>query len=152
MHVDVSVIYPSALVFYTRHQVNITIYRTVYLHTDMCLQTLTHIQLKNKLNYTLLCCCNLIWGLANNNYSLYILQFLIISGNLRLCYLFIPYCTVLLYIVVPLNKLTSFFCWRSHKYELQYYNLCGIGSQHSNISKGKGVGGTYKHHWYARLQ
>ena len=25
-----------------------------------------------------------------------------------------------------------------------YYNLCGIGSQHSNIS--------YKNHWYARLQ
>ena len=22
-----------------------------------------------------------------------------------------------------------------------YYNLCGIGSQHSNISKGKGWGG-----------
>jgi hypothetical protein len=38
-----------ALVFNTRHWVNITIYRTVYLHTDMCLQTLTHIQLKNQL-------------------------------------------------------------------------------------------------------
>jgi hypothetical protein len=51
MHVDASEsdIYSSALVFYTRHRVNITIYRTVYLHTDMCLQTLTHIQLKNKL-------------------------------------------------------------------------------------------------------
>ena len=24
-----------------------------------------------------------------------------------------------------------------------YYNLCGIGSQHSNISKGKKRGGTY---------
>jgi hypothetical protein len=44
MHVDTSDIYPSALVFYTRHRVNIMIYRTVYLHTDMCLQTLTHIQ------------------------------------------------------------------------------------------------------------
>ena len=41
-----------------------------------------------------------------------------------------------------------------------YYNLCGIGSQHSNMSKGKGVwgggggGGTFKNHWYmyARLQ
>jgi hypothetical protein len=34
-----------------------------------------------------------------------------------------------------------------------YYNLCGIGSQHSNISKGKKGGwGTYKSHWYARLQ
>jgi hypothetical protein len=67
-----------------------------------------------------LCCCNLIWGLANNNYSLYILQFLTDSGNLHLCYIFIPYCTVLLYIVGPLSKLTetSFFCWRSHKYEL----------------------------------
>ena len=49
MHAVASDIYSSALVFYTRHQVNITIYRTVYLHTDMCLQTLTHIQLKNKL-------------------------------------------------------------------------------------------------------
>ena len=40
----------------------ITIYRTVYLHTDMCLQTLTHIQLKNKLSTTVafLRCCNLI--------------------------------------------------------------------------------------------
>ena len=34
---------------------------------------------------------------------------------------------------------------------MSYYNLCGIGSQHSNISKGK-RGGTYKNHWYARLQ
>jgi hypothetical protein len=24
---------------------------------------------------------------------------------------------------------------------MSYYNLCGIGSQHSNISKGKGRGG-----------
>ena len=29
-------VYPSALVFYTRHRVNITIYQTVYLHPDMC--------------------------------------------------------------------------------------------------------------------
>ena len=38
---------------------------------------------------------------------------------------------------------------------MSYYNLCGIGSQHSNISKrkeGGGGGGTYKNHWYARLQ
>ena len=35
---DASDFYRSALVFYTRHRVNITIYRTVYLHTDngMC--------------------------------------------------------------------------------------------------------------------
>jgi hypothetical protein len=135
MHVDTSDIYPSALVFYTRHQVNIMIYRTIYLQTDMCLQTLTHIQLKNKLWTTVafLRCCNLIWGMANNNYSLYFLQFFTISGNLRMCYIFIPYCTVLLYIVGPLSILTetSFFCWRSHNYEL-------LQSQHSNISKGKG--------------
>ena len=37
---------------------------------------------------------------------------------------------------------------------MSYYNLCGIGSQHSNISKGKKWEGrgTYKNHWYARLQ
>ena len=52
MHGTLPDIYPSALVFYTRHQVNIMIYRTVYLQTDMCLQTLTHIQLKNRLNYS----------------------------------------------------------------------------------------------------
>ena len=34
---------------------------------------------------------------------------------------------------------------------MSYYNLCGIGSQHSNISKGKREG-TYKNHWYARFQ
>jgi hypothetical protein len=120
MHVDASDIYPSALVFYTRQRDNITIYRTVYLHTDMCLQTITHIQLKNKLWTTVafLRCCNLIWGLANNNYSLYFLQFLTISGNLHLCYIFIPYCTVLLYKVGPLSKLTEFdmiLCHRNEK-------------------------------------
>jgi hypothetical protein len=36
MHRDSSDFYRSALVFYTRHQVNITIYPTVYLQTDMC--------------------------------------------------------------------------------------------------------------------
>ena len=30
MHGDASDIYPPTLVFYTRHRVNITIYRTVY--------------------------------------------------------------------------------------------------------------------------
>jgi hypothetical protein len=78
-----------------------------------------------QLLYQIRLCCNLIWGLANNNYSLYFLKFLTISGNLHLCYIFIPYCTVLLYIVGPLSKLTeiSFFCWRSHKYELLQFDL-----------------------------
>jgi hypothetical protein len=39
---------------------------------------------------------------------------------------------------------------------MSYYNFCGVGSQQSNISKGKkkgGGGGTYKkNHWYGRLQ
>ena len=37
---------------------------------------------------------------------------------------------------------------------MSYYNLCGIGSQHSKYFKRKkgGGGGTYKNHWYARLQ
>jgi hypothetical protein len=36
---------------------------------------------------------------------------------------------------------------------MNYYNLCGIGPQHRNISKGnRGGGCTYKNHWYARLQ
>jgi hypothetical protein len=30
-----------------------------------------------------------------------------------------------------------------------YYNLCGIESQHSNISKGKKRGVHIKNHWYA---
>ena len=36
MHGDASDIYPPALIFYTRHRVITTIYRTVYLHPDMC--------------------------------------------------------------------------------------------------------------------
>ena len=36
MHGVASDIYPSALIFYTRHQVNITIYRTVYLYIQTC--------------------------------------------------------------------------------------------------------------------
>jgi hypothetical protein len=35
-------------------------------------------------------CCNLIWGLANNNYSLYLLLFFTDSVNIHLCYIFIP--------------------------------------------------------------
>ena len=94
MHGTLPDAYPSALVFYTRHRVNIMIYRTAYLHPDMCKHTVA-----------LLHCCNLNWGLANDNYFL---QFLTGSENLRLCYIFIPK----LYIVGPLSKLTetSFFC------------------------------------------
>jgi hypothetical protein len=36
MRGDASEFYLSALVFNTRQRVNITIYRTVYLYTDMC--------------------------------------------------------------------------------------------------------------------
>ena len=133
MHVDTSDIYPSALVFYTRHRVNITIYRTVYLHTDMCLQTLTHIQLKNKLwtAVAFLRCCNLIWGLANNNYSLLFSSVFDLSVAIYICAIF-SFPTVLYsYIVGPLSKLTetSFFCWRSHKYELLQFVWYWITTQ-----------------------
>ena len=124
---------------------------------DKCLQTLTHIQLKNRLWTTVafLRYCNLIWGLANNNYSIYFLQFL----TIRQCQWQITftsaifsfpneYCTVLLNIVVPQRHRSA----EDHT-NMSYYNMCGIGSQHSNtnISKWKGGGGTYKYHWYARL-
>jgi hypothetical protein len=36
MQLDPPDFYPSTLVFYTRHWVNIMNYRTVYLYTDMC--------------------------------------------------------------------------------------------------------------------
>ena len=36
MHGDASDFYRSTLVIYTWHQVNIRIYQSVYLHTDMC--------------------------------------------------------------------------------------------------------------------
>ena len=51
MHRMLPDIYPSALVFYTLHRVNITIYQTVYLHTDMCLQALTHIDFKKNSSF-----------------------------------------------------------------------------------------------------
>ena len=35
MHGTLPDIYPSALVFYTLHRVNITIYQTVYLHPEV---------------------------------------------------------------------------------------------------------------------
>jgi hypothetical protein len=66
-------------------------------------------------------CCNLIWGLANNNYSLYFLQFLMGTVAIYVCAIFsFPSYIVILYIVGPLSKLTetSFFCWRLHKYDL----------------------------------
>ena len=148
MHVDASDIYPSALVFHTRHRVNTMIYElSIYI------QTLTHIQLKNKLWTTVafLRCCNLIWRLANNNYSLYFLQFLTISDNLRLYYIFIPYCTPIYSWtieqidrdIVLLLKIT----------QIWVITIC-VGLDHNTVifQKEKRGGGTYKNHWYARLQ
>ena len=154
MHVDASDIYPSALVFYTRHRVNITIYPTVYLHTDMCLQTLTHIQLKNKLWTTaaFLRCCNLIWGLANNNCSLYFLQFLTISGNLRLCYIFISFCTTPIYswTIEQIDRDIVLLLKITHIWVITIF----VVLDHNTVifQKEKGGRGTYKNHWYARLQ
>ena len=93
MHVGASDFYRSTLVIYTRQQDNITIYRTVNLHVYRHVQTLMHMQLENRLWTTVAFfhCCNLIWGLTNNNCNLYFLQFLTGSvDNICLCYIFIP--------------------------------------------------------------
>jgi hypothetical protein len=153
MHVDASDIYPSALVFYTWHRVNTTIYRTVYLHTDI-LQTLTHIQLKNKLWTTVafLRCCNMIWGLANNNYSLYFLQFLTISGNLRLCYIYfhsLLYCTPIYSWTI--KQIDRDFVLLLKITQISVITICVVLDYNTVIfQKEKGGGGTYKNHWYAR--
>jgi hypothetical protein len=80
-----------------------------------------HIQLKNKLWTT----NNNFYSMLNYNYSLYFLQFLTDSGNIRrLCYIFILYCTPsCIYIVGLLRKLTetTFFCWRSHIWVITIY-------------------------------
>ena len=51
------------------------------------------LQFKNRLWTTVVLfhCWNLIWGQTNNNYSLYLLQFLTVSVNVRLCYICFPY-------------------------------------------------------------
>jgi hypothetical protein len=83
-------------------------------------------------------CCNLIWGLANNNYSLYFLQFLT-DWQFTFVLYFLS-----LSIVGPFSKLTetSFFCWRSHKYELLQF--CVVLDHSTVIFQKRGGGDTYK--------
>jgi hypothetical protein len=142
MHVDASDFYRSTLVIYTRQQDNITIYRTVNLHVYRHVQTLMHMQLRNKLWTTvaLFHFWNLIWGLTNNNYSLYFLQFL--TDSVNTC---IYVCAIFSFSTLQLNRWAN---WQRHLSSaedytyMNYYNLCGIRSQHSTISKGgekKGV-------------
>ena len=69
--------------------------RSIYIEVFICWQTSVNViplQLKNRLWTTviLLHCCTLIWGLTNNNYSLYLLQFMTVSVNIRSCYICIP--------------------------------------------------------------
>ena len=56
------------------------------------LSTLIPLQLESRLWTTvfLFYCCTLIWGLTNNNYNLYLLQFMTVSINIRSCYICIP--------------------------------------------------------------
>jgi hypothetical protein len=58
--------------------------------------TLIPLQLKNRLWTTVVLfhCCTLIWGLTNNNYSLYLLQFMTVSVNIRSCYICIPWLSI----------------------------------------------------------
>jgi hypothetical protein len=56
------------------------------------LSTLIPLQLENRLWTTVVLfhCCTLIWGLTNNNYNLYLLQFMTVSVNIHSCYICIP--------------------------------------------------------------
>ena len=111
-----------------------SIYRTV---ADRPVSTLIPLQLEHRLwtIVVLFHCCTLIWGLTNNNYNLYLLQFLWLSVSIYVhaIFAFPSY----LYIVEPLSKLayTYFFCWRLHKYDCI---LCGINSKHNDILKKRG--------------
>ena len=60
----------------------------IYLLTD----PLIPLQLEYRLWTTVVLfhCCTLIWGLTNNNYNLYLLQFMTVSVNIRSCYICIP--------------------------------------------------------------
>ena len=156
MHAIASDIYPSALVFYTRHRL---ILRSIelFIYIQTCVNVNAFQIKKIWTTVASLHCCNLIWGLANNNYSLYFLQFLMGTVAIYVCAIFsFPSYIVILYIVGPLSKLTetSFFCWRLHKYDLLQF----VVMDHSTVifQKEKGGGGKYitykKNHWYARLQ
>ena len=63
-----------------------SIYRTV---ADRPLSKLIPLQLENRLWTTVVLfhCCTLICGLTNNNYNLYLLQFMTVSVNIRSCYI-----------------------------------------------------------------
>jgi hypothetical protein len=120
---------------------------------------LMHIQLKNRLWTTVafLHCCNLIWGLANNNYSLYFLQFLTDSGNLRLCYILYIHSLAIYYIVGPLSKLIDIVLLLKIT-QIWVITICVVLA-HSKIifqkekgKKGGGGGVHIQNHWYARLQ
>jgi hypothetical protein len=66
-----------------------SIYRTV---ADRLVSTLIPLQLENRLWTTVVLfhCCTLIWGLINNNYNLYLFQFMTVCVNIRSCYICIP--------------------------------------------------------------
>ena len=75
-----------------------SIYRTV---ADRPVSTLIPLHLENRLWNTVVLfhCCTLIWGLTNNNYNLYLLQFMTVTINIRSCYICIPYLSIYSWIV-----------------------------------------------------
>jgi hypothetical protein len=77
-----------------------SIYRTV---ADRPVSTLIllPLQLENRIWTTVVLfhCCTLIWGLTNNNYNLYLLQFMTVTINIRSCYICIPYLSIYSWIV-----------------------------------------------------
>ena len=44
------------------------------------------------------------WGLTNNNYNLYLLQFMIVSVNIRSCYICIPWLSIYSWTVEQIGK------------------------------------------------
>jgi hypothetical protein len=61
-----------------------SIYRTV---ADRPVSTLIPLQLEHRLwtIVVLFHCCTLIWGLTNNNYNLYLLQFMTVTVSVNIC-------------------------------------------------------------------
>ena len=83
-------------------------------------------------------CCTLIWSLTNNNYNPYLLQFLTVSFNIRTFVLYLHSLAIYSWTVEQIGK-DMFFSAEDYT-NMNYYNLCGINSKHSNISnKGGGV-------------
>ena len=110
----------SCMVFYTWQQVNVTIYRTVYLHTNMCKRYCIQNKKIDWATIALFHCCNLIWGLTNNNYSLFFFSFWL-TVSIYVCVIFSFPSYIYSWTVEQIGIYTYFFCWRLHKYDFLHF-------------------------------